>query len=116
MALPTSITEGDQVAEPSQDMTVTSPVVGEEIPSGDVIQDTVYSAATDRVENLFDNTSDTTASLNGNTRIGLLWICDSSLCGYGHIDFHFLIRKRRRSALNCLVQNRWEDLDLFGEA
>lgn len=66
-ALPTSITEGDQVAEPSQDMTVTSPVVGEEIPSGDVIQDTVYSAATDRVENLFDNTSDTTASLNGNT-------------------------------------------------
>ena len=66
-ALPTSLTEGDQVAEPSQDMTITAPVIGDSIPSGGLIQDTAYSAETDSVGNLFDNTSGTTASLNGNT-------------------------------------------------
>ena len=66
-ALPTSLTEGDQVAEPSQDMTITAPVIGDSIPSGGLMQDTVYSGNTDSVGSLFDNTSDTAASLNGNT-------------------------------------------------
>ncbi len=66
-ALPTSLTEGDQVAEPSQDMTITASVIGDSIPSGGLMQDTVYSGNTDSVGSLFDNTSDTAASLNGNT-------------------------------------------------
>lgn len=66
-ALPTSITTGDKAAEPSQDMTSKTPVIASEAPSGSVMQDMAYSAETSNVANLFDNTSTTTAALNGGT-------------------------------------------------
>ena len=66
-ALPTSITKGGKVAEPSQDMTSKTPAAGTAAPAGSVTQDTAYSAATGNVANLFDNTSATTASLAGGT-------------------------------------------------
>ena len=58
-------------------MTITAPVIGDSIPSGGLMQDTAYSAETDSVGNLFDNTSGTTASLNGNTC--LLYTSDGAL-------------------------------------
>lgn len=66
-ALPTSITKGDGVPEPSQDMTSKNAMVGTTAPGGDVMQDTVYSAETADAANLFDNTSATVAALNGGT-------------------------------------------------
>ena len=61
-AMPTSITKTDAVPNPIADMTSTTPEKLDAAPTQSIVSDSVYSAETSDVKNLFDNSSSTTAT------------------------------------------------------
>ncbi|OCN06357.1 hypothetical protein A4S06_01175 [Erysipelotrichaceae bacterium MTC7] len=66
--LPTSITKGDEVATPDQDVTQANVAVAKDAPKGEfVVADTIYSKSD--VKNLFDNTSKTVVPLEDKTTL-----------------------------------------------